>query len=121
MGLPEEAVEQVLRLNSVELDEAERRAEEAFHQLSDAQQRLARAERAREMRGELGRYRPRDADLVARLIDPDMALEQQIAALKKQSPYLFQDGPAQAGGAEPTVAPREARASMNQILMQFRK
>ena len=50
----------------------------------------------------LPQHKPKDPQLVAKLIDPENiegdALAEQIAALKKRAPYLFHDEPDPAGG-----------------------
>lgn len=78
-------------------------------QLTQAQEALSSAQKTGKLRAALGEFKPRDAELLLRLIDQSKVtvtetgemtgLKDQVEALRQTSGYLFADTPTDKGGA----------------------
>lgn len=86
-------------------------AAELRRQLGEAQARIDAATKANAIRDALAKHKPRDAAMLARLLDSDKitlaadgtltGLDEQVAPLKESSAYLFTDAPDDQGGNPP--------------------
>lgn len=86
-------------------------------QLQAAQDALAANRKAAAVRDALDGYKPRDVQLLARLIDHDkitvnadgtlIGLQEQVEPLRQKSGYLFSDAPDPRGGTDSTGGTNE--------------
>lgn len=77
-------------------------------QLDAAQAKIKASAKANAIRDALAKHKPRDAAMLARLLDDDKiihgddgsisGLDEQVEALKQSSSYLFADAPSDKGG-----------------------
>lgn len=94
-------------------------------QLAKAQSDLAGIQKTAKIKAALGAYKPKNADLVMRLLDADQisvsddgkftGLDEQVAPLRDQSGYLFEDTPTPSGGKPGLGAPND-EFNMNNFL-----
>lgn len=123
----QETAAQLARLQA-DLAAAQRSAGDATAlkaQLQAAQDALNATQKAAKLRSALGKYNPKDADLLLKLIDQSKVsiaesgeitgLDGQIEPLKKSSGYLFADAPTPSGGA-PLSEPGGSGFDMNAFL-----
>lgn len=86
-------------------------AAELRRQLGETQARLQASTKANAIRDALAKHKPRDAAMLARLLDSDKitladdgtltGLDEQVELLKQSSAYLFADAPDSSGGTPP--------------------
>lgn len=131
-GLNDEQIETVMKLHGQGINDANARAEQASEQvrqlttdleaarnsteLADMRDKLNRMtgnynalRKSNAIKAALAEYRPRDAAMLAKLLDNDKiafdeekgtvtGVKEQVEPLKSSSGYLFADTPAPAGG-----------------------
>lgn len=109
-------------LSALGLDEAQIQGvlpqfERLEGEISRLSAQISRQERDGEIKKALEPYRPRDPELMLRLIDgEDMsAIHEQIARLKAENPYLFRDHPNPSGGRADSGCDLD-RCDMNSFL-----
>lgn len=100
-------------------------AAELRRQLGEAQARIAAGNKANAIREALAKYKPRDAAMLARLLDNDKitladdgtltGLDEQVQPLKEGSAYLFADAPDSRGGS-PDAGSAGKNIDMNAFL-----
>lgn len=115
LNMTDEQIDRVMALNGRQINELKaqrdsekQRAEAAQGELNRMQSEAARARKAEKIRAALGTYKPRDAELVMRILDEERieldeadrlsGLEEQVQRLREHSGYLFEQTPSAQGG-----------------------